>query len=132
MGGGEEGRDDGGEGGGDAQKAAGDVEDRVEKDEGEVQTKINELVAEAKTEVAEDEASMKEAKRSAKGSTPSRKGSGRKGFQTLALDLSADASTAVLNRLPPQGPPTDVESFDQERWLEDRWDVLRMKFREGS
>ena len=47
------------------------------------------------------------------------KTSGRK-FHTVALSISDDASSAVLNRLPPQGPPEDLEKFDQNRWLEEQ------------
>ena len=45
--------------------------------------------------------------------------SGRK-FQTVALTISESASTAVINRLPPEAPPDDTTKFDQNRWLEEQ------------
>ena len=68
----------------------------------------------------------KNAVKSGRAASPGRrsKGSGRK-FQTVSLELSTDLCGAVLNRLPPQGPPTDIEAFDQNRWLEEQLALTR-------
>ena len=55
---------------------------------------------------------------------PKSKSSGRK-YQSIAIDICEDVSTAVLNRLPPQGPPVQMEQFDQNRWLEEQLELTR-------
>ena len=73
----------------------------------------------------------KDTKKKAAASKTGRPGSSslstRRGkFQTVALELPPSSSSAVLNRLPPQGPPEDLEKFDQNRWLEEQLRMTQM------
>jgi len=74
------------------------------------------------------ESTKKKPAKSGRAGSPARpakaKGSGRK-FQAVTLEVSQDLSSAVLHRLPPQGPPLDIDKFDQNRWLEEQLALTR-------